>query len=65
MPCKLQSDSNQKHHPPQDVEDLSRERASLLQTCVDQAGMLQALQAAVDALQRGSKQLLAEAEDKV
>lgn len=47
------------------MEDLSRERASLLQTCVDQAGMLQALQAAVDALQRGSKQLLAEAEDKV
>jgi hypothetical protein len=50
---------------PQEVDELSHERTALLDTCLDQARMLQALQAACDSLQRGSKQLLKEADEKV
>lgn len=51
--------------PAQDVDDLAREREALLQTCVDQARMLQSLQAACEALQAGSREVVAEAKEKV
>lgn len=64
--CMLAANLNQLANPHrQDVDELSKERAALLQTCVDQAGMLQALQSACEKLRRGSQQMLAEAEDKV